>query len=73
MKVAADANDKLFIATPCSVQAMYNIWFDKIYPEQGRTRDLLALTTGFATFGLTAPPFVTFRECESVRIDFSYK
>ncbi|CAF3804623.1 unnamed protein product [Rotaria sp. Silwood1] len=32
--VALDAVDKLFIATPCCVQAMNNIWFDKLHPEQ---------------------------------------
>jgi glycerol-3-phosphate acyltransferase PlsY len=70
LKAAADAKDKLFIATPCCVQAMENIWFDKLNPEQSRTRDQVALTASVVTLGLTAPPFVTFRESKAVRTDF---
>jgi len=68
LKVAYDAKDELFIATPCSVKAMYNVWFDKIYSEQIRKRDYLNFALGFLTLGLAAPSFVTYRECKQVRI-----
>lgn len=68
LKVAADAGDKLFIATECSVEAMNNIWYDKLHPDQRRKRDILALVLGFITFGLLAPLAVTYREDETVRI-----
>ena len=71
MKVAANAEDRLFIGRPCCVQAMYNAWFDKIHPEQEEPTNKIALIAGFATFGLTAPPFVTYRESISVSISFS--
>jgi hypothetical protein len=42
LKVAADAEDELFIATPCCVEAMNNIWYDKLHPKQTK-RDKLNL------------------------------
>jgi len=67
LKVAADAKDELFIATPCCVQAMKNVWYDKIYPEQ-TMRDHLAMFFGFMTFGLSAPFSVPYREWQQVKI-----
>jgi len=67
LKVAADAQDKLFIATPCCVQAMYNIWYDKIFPEKSWMNKFVIMI-GIVTFGLLAPPFVNFRMKEKVRI-----
>ncbi len=68
LKVAADAKDKLFIATPCCVEAMNNIWYDKLLPDQSRKRNRLALVVGFFSFGLAAPPFAAYRECKQVRM-----
>ncbi|UJR26318.1 hypothetical protein I4U23_007656 [Adineta vaga] len=73
LQVAADAEDKLFIASPCSVQAMNNIWYDQLYPEQTRKRDIIALSVGFATFGLTAPASVSYREIAGGRDGESLK
>ena len=67
-KVAANAKDKLFIATSCCVQAMNNIWFDKIHPEQSRKRDEIAMTLGIFSLGLLAPISVTYRQEIGVRI-----
>ncbi|CAF4870469.1 unnamed protein product [Rotaria sp. Silwood1] len=61
LQVASDAKDKLFIATPCCVQAMNNIWFDKIYPEQSRKRNALSIVIGFFSLGLLAPFVVHYR------------
>ncbi|CAF1276333.1 unnamed protein product [Rotaria magnacalcarata] len=61
LQVAADAHDKLFIATPCCVQAMNNIWFDKIYPEQSRKRNNISMGLGFISLGLLAPFLVNYR------------
>ncbi|CAF3973574.1 unnamed protein product, partial [Rotaria sordida] len=61
LQVAADANDKLFIATPCCVQAMNNIWYDKIYPEQSRNRNRISMVIGFFSLGLLAPFVVNYR------------
>jgi hypothetical protein len=72
LKVAADAKDKLFIATPCSVQAMNNIWYDKLHPDKRRKRDLFALFIGVISLGFLAPFFVAYREGEVVRINFLY-
>lgn len=62
LKVAADAKDKLFIARPCCVQAMNNVWYDKIHQGQSRIRDEIAMGIGFFSFGLLAPFFVTYRK-----------
>ncbi|CAF3190132.1 unnamed protein product [Rotaria socialis] len=61
LQVAADAHDKLFIAIPCCVQAMNNIWFDKIYPEQSRKRNNISMGLGFISLGLLAPCLVNYR------------
>ncbi|CAF4840745.1 unnamed protein product [Rotaria socialis] len=61
LQVAADAHDKLFIAIPCCVQAMNNIWFDKIYPEQSRKRNNIFMGLGFISLGLLAPCLVNYR------------
>jgi hypothetical protein len=66
LKVAADAGDELFIATPCCVEAMNNIWYDKLYPKQTK-RDKLNLFFGFISLGLLAPNIVSYRTGEKVR------
>ncbi len=60
-KVAADADDKLFISTSCCVQALNNIWYDKLNPNQLRKRDQVALIAGFLSLGLLAPVVVKYR------------
>ncbi|CAF1087204.1 unnamed protein product [Adineta ricciae] len=67
LQVAAEADDKSFIALPCCVEALNNIWYDKLFPEQSRKRDILALLLGFVTFGLTAPVTVCYREVVECR------
>jgi hypothetical protein len=69
-QVAADAEDKLFTATSCSVQALNSIWYDKLRPEQSRKRDEVALFIGFISFGLLAPVTVAYRQSEEVEIKF---
>jgi hypothetical protein len=68
LKVAADAEDELFIATPCCVEAMYNIWYDKLHPDQTKKRDKLNLFVGFISLGIVAPSFVSYLEAQEVRI-----
>jgi hypothetical protein len=68
LKVAADAQDESFIARPCCVEAMNNIWYDKLHPDQTRKRDKLSLFIGFISIGLLAPIFVSYRESQKVRI-----
>ena len=67
-KVAADAKDELFIATQCCVEAINNIWYDKLHPDQAHIVDMLRLYFGFISFGLLAPFLVSYREAEEVRI-----
>jgi hypothetical protein len=69
LKVAADADDKLFIAQPCCVQAINSAWFDKLHPNQTRIRDQLALFTGVVTCGLAAPLCVDYLQSDTVRIE----
>jgi hypothetical protein len=69
-KVAADARDELFIATPCCVEAINNIWYDKLHPDQTRKRDQLSLFFGFISLGLLAPVIVSYRTTEKVRSHF---
>lgn len=69
LKVAADADDKLFIAVPCCVQAINSAWYDKLHPNQTRIRDKLALFTGIVTCGLAAPLCVDYLEDDKVRIE----
>ncbi|CAF0816739.1 unnamed protein product [Adineta ricciae] len=64
LQIAAVADDKNFLSTPCCVQALNNIWYDKLCPEQGRKRDVLGLALGFLTCGLAAPLCVRYREGE---------
>lgn len=67
-KVAADAEDKLFIASSCCVQAMQNIWYNKLHPDQSRKRNEVAMTIGFFSFGLLAPFLVNFRKVPKVKM-----
>lgn len=41
---------------------MNNAWYDKLWPEQTRKRDVLGLIAGVLSFGVLAPPFVTYRK-----------
>ncbi|CAF1432957.1 unnamed protein product, partial [Adineta steineri] len=67
LQVAADAQDKLFIATPCCVQAMNNIWYNNIHPEQSKKRNELAMAIGLFSLGLLAPFFVTYRDPPKIK------
>ncbi|CAF0878333.1 unnamed protein product [Adineta steineri] len=62
LQVAADAKDKLFIATPCCVQAMNNIWYNNIHPKQSNKRSEIAMSIGVLSLGLLAPFCVTYRD-----------
>ncbi|CAF1184605.1 unnamed protein product [Adineta steineri] len=62
LQVAADAKDKLFIATPCCVQAMNNIWYNNIYFKQSNKRNEIAMVVGLFSLGLLAPFCVTYRD-----------
>ncbi|CAF3967063.1 unnamed protein product, partial [Adineta steineri] len=62
LQIAADAKDKLFIASPCCVQAMNNIWYNNIHPEQSNKRNEIAMAIGLFSLGLLAPFCVTFRD-----------
>ncbi len=70
MKVAADAQDKSFIATPCCVDAINNVWYDKLNPDQTRKRNKLSLFFGFISLGLLAPVIVSYRTTEKVQSHF---
>ena len=72
LKVAADAKDKLFIATPCCVQAMNNIWYGKIHPQQTRKRNTVSMIVGFFSLGLLAPFVVNYRKGAGVSSKYSY-
>ncbi|CAF1229892.1 unnamed protein product, partial [Rotaria sp. Silwood1] len=61
LQVAADANDKLFIATPCCVEAINNIWYDKLHPEQTSLRNRFYLFCAIISLGLLAPPLLEYR------------
>ncbi|CAF1361372.1 unnamed protein product [Rotaria sordida] len=63
IQIAANAEDKLFIATPCCVQALNNIWYDKIQSQESRIRNYILLAIGFFSFGLLAPFLVTYQKC----------
>ncbi|CAF4602126.1 unnamed protein product [Rotaria sp. Silwood1] len=67
LQVASDAQDKLFIAEPASIEAMNNIWYDKLHPEQASYRHRLALFFGIVSLGLLAPVFVKYRESKEAR------
>ncbi|CAF4055197.1 unnamed protein product, partial [Adineta steineri] len=62
LQIAADAKDKLFIATPCCVQAMNNIWYKNIHHEQSNKRNGIAMAIGLFSLGLLAPFFVNYRD-----------
>jgi hypothetical protein len=47
---------------------MYNIWYDKLHPDQTRKRDKLNLFIGFISLGFLAPVVVSYREAQEVRI-----
>ena len=66
IQVAADAKDRSFVAAPACVEAMYNIWYDKIHPNQSRKVDRLTLFLGLISLGLLAPPLVSYREYNQV-------
>ncbi|CAF3862174.1 unnamed protein product [Rotaria sp. Silwood1] len=70
LQVASDADDKLFIATPCCVQTMNNIWFDKLHPEQITYSDRLKWFLSIISLGLLAPVIVAYRENKMVRSNF---
>jgi len=70
LKVAADAQDELFIATSCCVEAMNNIWYDKLHPDQTEKRNKLSLFFGFISLGLLAPFYVSYRTTKKVRSHF---
>ncbi|CAF2070799.1 unnamed protein product [Rotaria magnacalcarata] len=67
LQVASDAKDKLFIAEPCCSQAMDNIWYNKVHPDQKLKRRRLALFSGIISFGLLAPLFVKYRESKEIK------
>jgi len=58
----------MFIARPCCVQAMDNIWYDKIYSEDLGTTNEALLTICFLTFGFFAPFLVSYRKGAQVRL-----
>ena len=60
-KVADAAQDKEFIATPCCVKAMENIWYDKIQPYGWSTGNLVAMVVSLASLGFLAPFVYRFR------------
>ncbi|CAF1094081.1 unnamed protein product [Adineta steineri] len=62
LQIAADAQHKLFLATPCCVQAMNNIWYNNIYPKQSNKRNEIAMTIGIFSLGLLAPFFSTYQD-----------
>ncbi|CAF1409612.1 unnamed protein product, partial [Adineta steineri] len=62
LQIAANADNKLFLAHSCCVQALNNIWYDKLYPDQSKKRNRAALFIGFLSFGLLAPVFVEYRK-----------
>ena len=66
LKVAADAEDKSFIAAPCCVEAMNSIWYNKLRPDQTSQRVQLKLFIGFISLGLLAPAVVSYRTGEKV-------
>lgn len=68
LKVAAEAEDQLFISASCCVAAINNTWYDKLHPNQTRKRDILAMFCGLISLGLFAPFSVSYREVKKVRI-----
>ncbi|CAF4194603.1 unnamed protein product [Adineta steineri] len=68
LQVAADAQDKLFIATPCCAQAMNNIWCHNIHLKQSNKRNEIAVPIAIFLLGLLALFLVTYRYLPLVRI-----
>ncbi|CAF1174559.1 unnamed protein product [Rotaria sordida] len=66
LQVASDAQDILFISEPACVQAMKNIWFDKLHPEQTSKTNQSAVFCSFISLGLLAPVVVEYREKEQM-------
>lgn len=62
LKVAAHAKDKLFIATPCCVQAMDNVWFDKIHPQHMNIEHEISMAVAFFSLGTLAPFVLKYRK-----------
>jgi len=67
LKVAHHAKDELFIAAPCCVQAVNNVWYDKLHPERTEITDRVSLFIGCVSLGLAAPIFVKYRTAKKVR------
>ncbi|CAF1125625.1 unnamed protein product, partial [Didymodactylos carnosus] len=51
-----------FIDQSNCLQALHNIWYDKIYPDQSKKHSKPALVFGFITRGLLAPALIRFRQ-----------
>ncbi|CAF4129196.1 unnamed protein product, partial [Rotaria sordida] len=68
LQVAADADDKKFLATQCCVQAMDDIWFDKLPPDQNTYKDQLRNFVGVISLGLLAPVTILYRENKTARL-----
>lgn len=69
IKVAADAKDRSFVAAPACVEAMDNIWYDKIDPYQTKISRGVARCLSFFSLGLLAPFIVSYRENEQVLLN----
>ncbi|CAF4960643.1 unnamed protein product, partial [Rotaria sp. Silwood1] len=64
LQVASNANDKLFISAPSCIEAMINVLYDTLYPEQTSKTNRLSLFIGFISLGILAPELVQYREME---------
>ncbi|CAF1004363.1 unnamed protein product [Adineta steineri] len=62
LQIAANADDKLFVSHSCCVQALNNIWYDKLCPDQSKKRNRAALFIGFLSLGVLAPVLVEYRK-----------
>ena len=71
LQVASHAGDKLFVASSCSVQAMNNIWYDKMHPTYMATRSMIGTLIGVFSLGLLAPFTVPYRKAAEVTIFLS--
>jgi hypothetical protein len=59
--MAADADDKRFLAHSCCSRAIRNVWYDKLNPEQSRIQDQFCYLLAVLSLGLLAPWIVKFR------------
>ncbi|CAF4326471.1 unnamed protein product, partial [Adineta steineri] len=66
--VAADLQVKLFIATPCCVKAMNNIWYNNINPKQSNEENKIAMAIGLVSLGLLAPFCLTYQDPPKIEI-----